>query len=427
MQRADVLRPHRLGAVMAAFAALLWPTLLLAQEPETAPQTSAPQEPEAAPQTSAPQEPEAAAEAPRRGRPVSGLDAPGRVPRPDAEEAEEESGALQELVEQVEALRKLRISGYIQTGLRTRDLGSEQSAFGAQVRRGRVRFRYHFDAARFDFELDASGSGNASIRDLFLTLNLLDGAHRSLRLRVGQFKVPFGLVVPGSSSRRFFPERFGSFAMLFPGERDLGVTAALALGLLQIDLSWVNGATLRDAFRGDYPLLRPTALGDVVLRTTIDSGPMRFGVSALYGRGWRPGGEDDPDTMEDESFESFEFDRWAVAAHAALKLDMGLQAQAELAYAHNLARRRGSQFPTPEALSHDMLTFYVWGVQALSETVATGVRFGGVQMDGGETDLEVEPLLHLQFTKSFRIQLAYRTSLRDPTDNDGYLRFQIKF
>ncbi len=344
----------------------------------------------------------------------------------EAEDAEEH-GALQELVERLDALERLHVSGYVQTGLRARDLGSEQSAIGVRLRRGRVRFRYRFDWARFDFELDASGAGNASIRDLFLTLNLLDGDARTLRLRVGQFKTPFGLTVPGSSSRRFFPERFGGFTMLFPGERDLGAMLALHTGALRLDVAFMNGATLKDAFRSQYDLLRPTTLGDLLLRATVESGPVRLGASALYGRGWHPAQEDDPETMQDESFDAFEFGRWALAAHAALKLNTGLQAQAEVVYARNLARRRASQFPTPDAMARETLAFYGWVVQPLSDVIAAGVRFGGMQMDGGETDLEVEPLLHLQFTKEFRVQLAYRSSLRDATDNDGYLRFQIKF
>lgn len=349
-----------------------------------------------------------------------------------ADEARSEDGGdrdnkLKQLIKEIDALHHLRISGYLQTDLRLRDLGSEEERIGFMVRRGRVKFVFDAGRAHFVFELDGSGSGNASLRDLLVRLDLAEADDLKIRMTVGQFKVPLGLTLPGSSSKRLFPERVAGFEMLMPGQRDLGAMFTFAGEAFSLDLVFVNGATLKDPFRSQYPLLRPDTLGDVLARVNYEAGPLLVGASALFGRGWRPAGEDDPTTTDvDESFDAFGFDRWALGGHARLKLDMGLRAQAEVVLANNLARRRASMFPTQADMSRDSLSWYLWAVQSFSEVVSVGARLAGVRLDGEDTALDVEPLLHLQFSKNLRMQLSMRTSMLDPTDNEGFVRLQFK-
>ncbi len=289
-------------------------------------------------------------------------------PDEDVSEAADESeddGRLRQLIKEIDALHHLRISGYLQSDLRLRDLGSDEERIGFMVRRGRVKFVFDAGRAHFVFELDGSGSGNASLRDLLVRLDLSEANDLKIRMTVGQFKVPLGLTLPGSSSKRLFPERVAGFEMLMPGQRDLGAMFTFAGEAFSLDLVFVNGATLKDPFRSQYPLLRPDTLGDVLARVNYEWGPLLVGASALFGRGWRPAGEDDPTTPTvDESFDAFGFDRWALGGHARLKLDMGLQAQAEVVLANNLARRRASMFPTQADMSRDSLSWYLWAVQS---------------------------------------------------------------
>ncbi len=49
-----------------------------------------------------------------------------------------------------------------------------------------------------------------------------------------------------------------------------------------------------------------------------------------------------------------------------------------------------------------------------------------MRLDEEDLGLDVEPLLHLQFSKNVRVQMSMRTSLLDPTDNEGFVRLQFK-
>ncbi len=154
-----------------------------------------------------------------------------------AQDLEPELTPLEQLEERtqtleaaVKSLRKLKVSGYIQTqyqyGQKDADLkvGAKRyedegsfSRFG--VRRGRIKFTYDEGIASGVFQLDLTEKG-ISFKDVYL--NIKDPWMGSNALRAGVFDRPFGYEISYSSSRRESPERSRVFTTLFPDERDLG-------------------------------------------------------------------------------------------------------------------------------------------------------------------------------------------------------------
>lgn len=73
---------------------------------------------------------------------------------------------------------------------------------------------------QLDFsELDDSGGGSVELKDAYITQPLND----AWALRAGLAKIPFGIEVPESSSKRNPLERSQAARKLFPGEREKGV------------------------------------------------------------------------------------------------------------------------------------------------------------------------------------------------------------
>ncbi len=172
----------------------------------------------------------------------------------------------------VDKLKKIKISGYVQTQIRVAadtsgqvskeyknnyDIGEFQggklpaitrSVF--QVRRARLKLGYETSLSQMYIQLDClpfttgnavndvsqvtdstkkvstktaaflSGSG-VSLKDAYFKFN--DPWTKSIGLRMGVFDRPFGYEISYSSSSRESPERSRVFQTLFPGERDLGI------------------------------------------------------------------------------------------------------------------------------------------------------------------------------------------------------------
>ena len=139
-------------------------------------------------------------------------------------------------------LKKLKVSGYIQTQyqsaqtdadgmnfkLANRANAYEQSEelnygrFG--VRRGRIKFTYEDGLVQGVFQPDFSEKG-ISFKDVYLSIK--DPWVGTNSLKSGIFDRPFGHEIAYSSSRRESPERARITQTLFPDERDLGAMLTL--------------------------------------------------------------------------------------------------------------------------------------------------------------------------------------------------------
>lgn len=130
----------------------------------------------------------------------------------------------------VDFLKKLKISGYIQAQWQMTDTAGGPAAFAGgnfpaasdnrfKLRRGRIKFLYGDDFNQFVMQFDVTEGGFAT-KDIYLKLT--DPFVKSFSIYGGVFNRPFGYEIAYSSKDRESPERARFTQTLFPGERDLG-------------------------------------------------------------------------------------------------------------------------------------------------------------------------------------------------------------
>jgi hypothetical protein len=142
---------------------------------------------------------------------------------------------LQSIIPTLEALKKIKISGYIQTQFQVADSAGVPSVAGGdfpqnvksrfQVRRGRFKINYDNDLTQYVLQLDVTQNG-VGIKDAYASIK--EPWLRMASLTAGVFDRPFGFEISYSSGNRESPERSRIFQTLFPGERELGAKIELA-------------------------------------------------------------------------------------------------------------------------------------------------------------------------------------------------------
>ncbi len=180
-------------------------------------------------------------------------------------ELEETRDALQGLNESfaeyrgfVDVLRKIKISGYIQSQYRSTDLVATPYSVGGfsggafptnskglfQIRRGRFKVTYDNVLTQYVLQIDAIPTG-VSLKDAYVAIT--EPWTKSFGLQMGVFDRPFGYEISYSSSSRETPERSRLFQTLFPGERGTGAKLFYApqlgpLSMLRADVGIFNGS-----------------------------------------------------------------------------------------------------------------------------------------------------------------------------------------
>lgn len=178
------------------------------------------------------------------------------------EELEEVKGALEGLKESsaemrgiLDALRKIKFSGYIQAQFRMTDLNGGNALFSGgnfpanvnklfQLRRGRLKLTYDNVLTQAVLQVDVVPAG-VSLKDAYIWA--MEPWMQSFGLQMGVFDRPFGYEVGYSSGSRESPERARVMQTLFPGERDLGLKVFFAPQLgdfrfYRAELAVINGA-----------------------------------------------------------------------------------------------------------------------------------------------------------------------------------------
>ncbi len=136
---------------------------------------------------------------------------------------------LLEIKSVVDALRKIKISGYIQAQYQSADTAGISSFAGGDfpknvrsrfaVRRGRFKINYDNDLTQWVIEVDVTQNG-VGIKDVYASIK--EPWLRTFGLTAGAFYRPFGFEVVYSSGNRETPEQSRMFQTLFPGEREIG-------------------------------------------------------------------------------------------------------------------------------------------------------------------------------------------------------------
>ncbi len=129
----------------------------------------------------------------------------------------------------LDALKKIKISGYIQTQFQTAETTGISSFAGGDfpknvrsrllVRRGRFKINYDNDLSQYVLEVDVTQNGVA-LKDVYIWIK--EPWLRTFALQTGSFYRPFGYEVLHSHSVIETPEFARAVQTLLPGERDLG-------------------------------------------------------------------------------------------------------------------------------------------------------------------------------------------------------------
>jgi hypothetical protein len=218
---------------------------------------------------------------------------------------------------------------------------------------------------------------------------------------LGLFDVPFGYELVESPRTRFFMERSAASRAFFPGEPDLGVRLAGALGFFRWTISALNGEPIGE--KSGFQLVDPNKGKDIVFRFGIDTHPLQdlhvaADVSSLRGQGFHGGTDATSATIqwkdlnEDGVIEPYElvgtpgaaatpsanFDRWAVGldARVSYRSPLGVtKVYGEAVLASNLDRGLYVADPTVTGQDQREMGFYVGLVQDVTKWGVVGLRY----------------------------------------------------
>jgi hypothetical protein len=324
---------------------------------------------------------------------------------------------LVEMKNVLDALGKLKISGYLQAQYvqderSTDDLGKNLDQFS--VRRARVKFTYQATkTAKFVLQPDITSSG-VTLKDGYVELTEPWTTWKHT-LTAGQFNWPFGYEIMYSSSMREVPERSRVVRTLFPGERDRGLM--------------LSGVGLQKRFTYRVAVVNGTGTGqssdlnqrkDLVGRVGYRFGAFDVGASAYTG-------SDLVATTRDATGEEFDKERMGVDFQWATPLP-GLGIRGEYI--------QGKQAPstnTARTESHDVDGWYFYAIQSLGKRHQLAVRVDEYDPDtdvDGNAVRTINPSYIFHWDEHSKVMAAYEwieTQNDDPDDNVFTLRYQYSF
>lgn len=165
---------------------------------------------------------------------------------------------ISKISNEINTLKKLKISGYLQTQFQYCETAGAQSFAGGDfisgtsklnsrfmIRRGRIKFTYQDENFLFSLQPDVNEKG-ITMRETYV--RVYDPWLKIASITAGLLQVPFGFELTQSSSVRETPERARYNQILFPGERDLGVFLSISVpessmfNGLKLETSIMNGA-----------------------------------------------------------------------------------------------------------------------------------------------------------------------------------------
>jgi hypothetical protein len=273
------------------------------------------------------------------------------------------------------------------------------------IRRARPSVIEEWEYAALAIELDANTTNGPQVD--------LRKAEASLQYRpdrtrppivmatVGQFDTPFGYELVESPRTRWFMERSTASQGFWPGEPDLGVRLAGALGFFRWTIAALNGEPLGES--SPFALQGPLSAKNVTFRFGFDATPradlhLAGGVSTLRGRGFDPG---TPATKTGIQYSDIfgngtvslsdlspiaaasgtaaqSFDRWAVGTDLRIHFRWWpglLKAYGEFLLGSNMDRGQYFADPILTGLDQRELGFYVGALQEITPYAVVGVRY----------------------------------------------------
>jgi hypothetical protein len=204
------------------------------------------------------------------------------------------ANVLQGVKSDVDILKKLKITGYVQFQWQMADTIGGAAGFSGgnfptasdnrfKLRRGRIKFLYGNDFNQFVMQFDVSEGGFAT-KDMYAKLT--DPFVQSFSLTGGVFNRPFGYEIAYSSSNRESPERARFTQTLFPQERDMGAQFTFnppktsRFNFIHLDLGLFTGNGINAEFdtKKDF-------IGHVWISKTTRSEKIKYGLGVSYYNG----------------------------------------------------------------------------------------------------------------------------------------------
>ncbi len=199
--------------------------------------------------------------------------------------------SVNQMADDLNKLKRLKITGYIQPQWQHIDSAGAQSASGGNfapyinnrfmMRRGRFKFTYEYKNTLVMINTDVTEKG-LFMRETYLKIT--DPKWKIFSVAFGLMQDQFGFELTQSSSERETPERARFTQTLFPTERDLGVFGSIKvpntslLSGLKFDAAIINGsASVTSEFDShkDYS-------ARLSYNKTSKSEKFQFGVGASY-------------------------------------------------------------------------------------------------------------------------------------------------
>ncbi|MEP7264340.1 MAG: porin [Bacteroidota bacterium] len=177
---------------------------------------------------------------------------------------------LGRLSQDIDLLKRIKISGYIQTQFQYADSSGQRSFGGGdfpvavdkrfQLRRGRLKVQYDapvnakgFSTSQYVLQFDVTEKG-VNIKDAYVKIT--DPWSGWVSLTAGMQNRPFGYEITYSSSMRESPERGRMSQIIFPNERDLGAMVTIQgpktsnWNWIKLEAGMFNGTGAPDALVG---------------------------------------------------------------------------------------------------------------------------------------------------------------------------------
>ncbi|MCE9672902.1 OprO/OprP family phosphate-selective porin [Myxococcus stipitatus] len=339
------------------------------------------------------------------------------------------------------ALKKLKISGYVQARYQYQESLDDTGAGGFSrfsVRRGRLKTTYTTDWAQLMLQIDAVPTTGVTVRDAEATL-YIPGTHQQLSLTLGQMKWPFGYEAVQSSSDRELPERSRVVRAFLPDERDRGIKFAGTFleGKVNVSAGLFDGDGI---FNQGFIGTDNDKEKDFIGRAGFDLGWLSGGVSGWYGHSIAKG-------PNDAYRKAYERDR--VALDAQLYLDVVPWGATALKgeYITGKTYSKSSGDVKVEQLGIPASGWYALLVQNVGLSDAVAVRYDWFDPENGRKNAATDgkpastnsvgtlgvALLHY-FGENLKVTAAYEMPMtaspdgaKDPHDNLFTLQMQAKY
>ncbi len=330
--------------------------------------------------------------------------------------------AFTEMRNQLEALNRLRVTGYLQAQY-VNDERSLNEVTGPaatrnldqfSVRRARLKFTYQFNTtSRFVLQPDITSSG-VVLKDGYVEFTEPWTTWKHT-LTAGQFNWPFGFEIMYSSSSREVPERSRVVRTLFPGERDRGVMlSGLGLGdRLSYRLAIVNGTGTAQSF--DFNKRK-----DLVGRLGYSFGAVDVGASVYRGSDLVPTSTNTRGIEFDKERQSIDV-QWATPIQG-----LGLRGE-------YITGKQAPAAGTTRSVSQDIEGWYFYAIQNIGTRHQIVVRADDYDPD---TDIAnnavrtINPSYIFHWDANSKVMASYEfieTEANDPDDNVFTLRYQYSF